>query len=156
MGDCCRFFLARLSCLSGLAFSGECLKHENWRAMRGGTTISIENNLVSRTLVGVVTEPFPTRKMRRPPMWPWNLASLTCALAVVLGFWLGAWVLLVPVAGIFFAAWYFHTRVRCPQCSRRLRSRSVSLDEHDWKRRYFYDCADCEITWDPDLVTESD
>jgi hypothetical protein len=103
-----------------------------------------------------MTEPFIVQKMQRLPQWPWALASVTSVLAIGLGVWLGWWVVVIPVGFIFFAAWYLHTHIRCPQCSRRLRSRSVSLDKHDWKRQYFYDCPDCQVTWDPDCITESD
>src|SRR5690242_20177371 len=97
-----------------------------------------------------MTEPFPTRRMPRLPTWPWACASVTSAFAIGLGVWLGSWLVIIPVAFIIFGAWFLHTRIRCPQCSRRLRSRSVALDQHAWKQQYFYDCPDCQVTWDPD------
>ena len=103
-----------------------------------------------------MTEPYIVQGMQRLPQWPWGLASVTSVLAIGLGLWLGSWLAVIPVGFIILAAWCLHTRIRCPQCSRRLRSRSVALDEHERKLQYFYDCPHCRITWDPDCITESD
>jgi hypothetical protein len=103
-----------------------------------------------------MTEPFPIQKMSRLPTWPGIGIHIAAVLAIGLGVWFGVWLVIIPVIVVALSAWYLHTRIRCPQCSRRLRSRSVDLDERGWKQQYFYDCPDCQVTWDPDCVTESD
>jgi hypothetical protein len=45
---------------------------------------------------------------------------------------------------------------RCPSCRRRLRTRRKTLgDEWDTRFRVVYDCEQCQIAWNSDMIGDS-
>ena len=133
-----------ISCwFSVLTLLGNCLSYEDsvaqqacWSGCRARRSVRVRTSLPRHhsaralgALTMVMTEPFPIQRMPRLPTWPWVCASVTSVFTIGFGVWLGSWLMIIPMAFIIFGAWYLHTRMRCPRCSRRLRSRSVAIDQ---------------------------
>ena len=101
--------------------------------------------------------PYPLVTMPLP--WPlrWYVAILftTFALAVASALWLERfWLMVFGFVWPVFAWLYMRTAVRCPRCRRRLPLR-ILRSLHAWEDKHFhyYDCPQCQVTWDPSFVT---
>jgi hypothetical protein len=116
------------------------------------TTHETSHSLSGKTRV----EPsFPVRRMSRLPRWYEWVFSIGCLGTMgLVGWFNNSWFGVIPFLLVVFLGWHRHTRIRCPQCSRRLRASVVTLDSH--RDRFYYDCRDCQITWDPRYVMWSD
>ncbi len=65
-----------------------------------------------------------------------------------------AWPLLLVLPFTFWRWIYLAIVVRCPRCSRRIRDREFSPLGHRGNPMMYYDCHDCEVTWDPQIYDE--
>jgi hypothetical protein len=57
------------------------------------------------------------------------------------------WPFVAGFCGSFLVWWLINIQLRCPSCRQRLTSR-WELDVHDVDH-LFYDCDECQITYDP-------
>jgi hypothetical protein len=77
------------------------------------------------------------------------------ALAMIMVWDLSWWYMLLPMVTGAALEFFFWFRVPCPQCQALTKHRSEPKgDGTNWRKR-FYDCARCEITWDPKIEFES-
>lgn len=60
---------------------------------------------------------------------------------------LGVAIIVAIVVTVFIVS-----RVRCPRCNSRMTSHEVA--EADFRRRKYYDCWACQITWKSELVKQ--
>src|SRR5437899_2149939 len=94
---------------------------------------------------------YPIQSMRWSPNKHFRLisfAAVVCIFLAALLLW--TWLASLPFLVIGIAWWHMTFRIRCPQCSRRMRAREVPLD--DDRKQLFFDCAHCHITWDPTYI----
>jgi hypothetical protein len=103
-----------------------------------------------------MTTEFPKERMGRLPRWGTPLFVGAALATIALCGLVSAWFMALPFIVAIFLGWYYHTRIRCPRCRRRLRSRSVPLDVQITRQQIYYDCPDCRVTWDPDVITYHD
>src|SRR5689334_16028079 len=98
---------------------------------------------------------FSVKSMRGPSRWlrrfclvlfvvafivtAWTESCIPFVIAVVIG-------LIVTVSIVCY--------IRCPQCRSRLSPRE--FHETQDRRRLYYDCSACQITWRSELVNEDD
>jgi hypothetical protein len=80
----------------------------------------------------------------------WLFAGGLCVSA-----WLKNWVpFLVALPACLALHVFIPYAVFCPQCKRALMSRMQG--EGQGRRRAYYDCPDCKITWESEIVEEDD
>ncbi len=65
------------------------------------------------------------------------------------------WWIAGVIGTIGLLIWHDCTRVRCPRCGKRMRSRRVLLPGCGLDRGLYYDCHDCRVVWDPDVTYSS-
>ena len=93
--------------------------------------------------------PGPTRWLQRR-FWPWILLPgflITGFTGSFIPFTIAIGVALVVTSSIV-------CHVRCPKCKCRLSPREFA--ETKYRRRLYYDCSTCHITWESELVNEDD
>jgi len=93
--------------------------------------------------------PGPTRWLQRR-FWPWILIP-GFLITVLTGSYIPVAVA-IAVALVVTSSIVCH--VRCPQCKCRLSHREFA--ETKTRRRLYYDCSTCQITWESELVNEGD
>jgi hypothetical protein len=106
---------------------------------------------------GVDEAPYPTRAM--PRFWHnhSNLFGLTCVATMALILWTdSSWYAVLPFVVGPLLTLHMRRYVRCPRCDRRLPARLVDVTDTRFSLRYFYDCPNCQTTWDPQFIERSD
>lgn len=75
---------------------------------------------------------------------------------MILSITVSDWFVALPFIAALFFAWYCHARIRCPQCDRQIHSHTVPLDAATGRKQIYYDCPECCVRWDPDVIIQND
>jgi DNA-directed RNA polymerase subunit RPC12/RpoP len=101
-----------------------------------------------------IVHPFPTASMTYP-RWPTAAFFLSLLVALILTVVLQTfWIWIVPAVVMVLLILQQRCFVRCPRCSHRLKVRTerVRIGPMQQEDRMFYDCPDCKVAWDPNIV----
>jgi len=103
---------------------------------------------------GQIVHPFPTARMTYP-RWPIAAFFLSPLVALGLNFaFHTVWFWIIPAVVLLVLILQQRCFIRCPRCSRRLKVRTerLRLGPTRQEDRMFYDCPDCKVAWDPNIV----